>query len=588
MKYVETMPYKQGQKWSDVVDTYMSEARTPEHPLVIMNPLGHTPLSALMVFDTEEEESFDITLRDAQNRVYLSFKTLPRVFHPLALPIALGGAVVEGEGNQGSRFSYTFGAQTLSNVPELAFEGQLPENNLLLVAAADGEGPALGVNAYGELSWLCTESLSHAIKPIGKGRFLCGAPGQLAPPNSGVAIWEMDLLGFVYKEYRFEDGFIGDFALLDEEIVAISQAAWQGTLRDSLVWLNRDNGEMTKRLDLKTILPPIGGSGGQSGSDWFQGASLRYCKEENALYLSGLAQNLVVVVDAITAEVTNLIGDVSQLGEKAVALCKTPLHKGTLEEAYGVTKNDGALYYVNAHRYPKGERKPSQPYEVCKLDTTTDKGQTFLDNDKGLVSPILCDLGFYGENVLVLAGGASNSNSVVPGVLALKRQNDLKLEAHVMLYHEKERRAHLKAATNLAAAALFAPTGQDSIQKQCHIYGQWAPSFEVDIDLPVADEGQLEDEMTIEFWQDDTRLYLSGSFFKGEACVLILRKGEEKHQYFLVTNRKPFGAEWIYTYAGGIERQLNWAIPVDHLKGEWTIDILIDDTLLHSKEVLKR
>ena len=91
--------------------------------------------------------------------------------------------------------------------------------------------------------------------------------------------------------------------------------------------------------------------------------------------------------------------------------------------------------------------------------------------------------------------------------------------------------------------------------------------------------------MHIEFWQDDARLYLSGTFYKGEACTLILRRGDERHQFFLTTNRKPFGTEWLYTYgASDVERRLNWAIPCAHLKGKWQIDLLIDDILYHRKE----
>ena len=111
--------------------------------------------------------------------------------------------------------------------------------------------------------------------------------------------------------------------------------------------------------------------------------------------------------------------------------------------------------------------------------------------------------------------------------------------------------------------------------------GQWRPSFEIDIDLPHTSEGQLEDDMHVEFWQDDARLYLSGTFYKGEACTLILRRGDERHQFFLTTNRKPFGTEWLYTYgASDVERRLNWAIPCAHLKGSW----LIDDILYHTGE----
>ena len=42
----------------------------------------------------------------------------------------------------------------------------------------------------------------------------------------------------------------------------------------------------------------------------------------------------------------------------------------------------------------------------------------------------------------------------------------------------------------------------------------------------------------------------------------------------------------LYTgYTTDVERRLNWAIPCAHLKGQWQIDLLIDDILYHSNEV---
>lgn len=581
--------YYQIAGWRLFGDAMYEAKPTPASPLVMRDPLERAPLSVLLAFNTDEDEAFDVTLCDSQDRVYLSFKSEPSSYHAFVLPTTVGGAKVHGEGTRGSIFDEAFEAINIEGLPTIDFKGQLSENQLLLMAAADGEGPAWGINCYGEVSWLCDYSLSHTIKPMDNGHFYCGGFDQLAPPNSGVAIWEMDLLGWLHRDYRFEDGFVGDFAVLEDELVAITQAAWQGTLRDTLLWIDKESGETTRRLDLKSVLPPIGGSGGQSGSDWFQGASLRYHKESGLLYLSGLAQNIVMVVDAQTAEVVDIIGDVALLGESVQKKSKHPLAKGVFEEAYGVTRRDDALYYVNAHRYPNGERTASLPFDVQKLDLETGTADTFICNQDALVSPFLCDLSFYDDKVLILAGGMSNSNSIVPGVLALKKQDDLKLAAQVMLYKGRDKIAQLWVGTNLASAALITAKGVDDYMKDNDVLGQWTPSFEVDIDLPVASEGRLEDEMNIEFWCDDERLYLSGDFFKGEACVLILSKGEEKHQFFLTTNRKPFGAEWIYTYAGGIERKLNWAIPMEPLSvGEWTIDILIDDMLLHSKETVVR
>lgn len=591
------------------------ESGTPDAPVVVRDPYGVAPLSALVCFTTAQAESFSVQLSDAQGRTYLRYDTPPATIHRIIVPALVNSVSCSfaAVGTNGTRVQLALPLAEVEAPMLVAMEGAAPENTLLYALPADGAGQPVAVNAFGDLCWTLTLPLNHRLTFLENGHFLCGAPLQLAPPYSGTAIWEMDALGHIYHEWRFEDGFVSDFALLPNgTIVAITQAAWQGTARDMLVWLDGESGQVLKRLRAADVLPKVNGTAGQSGSDWFQGISLRHDSATNLLYWSGLAQNVVLEIDAANAEVQRIIGSVDGWEEKRSAhsettgsitasvdgwnaahtrldLFKRPVISGTFEETYGVQRWGDALYYVNANRYPLGRKLASTAFNINRLDLKSGRISRYLPNDEGLISPVFCDLKLYNEETaLVLAGGLSNSDSLRPAVFARERQEDILLSAQAWYYVNGERQTTWRFDDNLVQVDLWQPeTLRFTIGAET-VLGEWVSSFELDIELPHTSEGRLEDDMHIEFWQDDARLYLSGTFYKGEACTLILRRGDERHQFFLTTNRKPFGTEWLYTYgASDVERRLNWAIPCAHLKGKWQIDLLIDDILYHSNEVAK-
>lgn len=567
---------------------------TPEAPVVIVDPYGIAPLSALLCFDTVVHEAFVVTLYDGKGRAYLTYQTPRAVAHRIIIPGLVNGQAcrLEAVGSGGSQVNIELPVVRVAAPLEGQREGREMVDGWLFVLPADGAGQPIAVNAYGDLCWTLTLPLNQRLTMLENGHFLCGAPLQLAPPYSGTAIWEMDALGHVYKEYRFEDGFSGDFALLPNgQIVAITQSAFRGTARDVLVWLDGESGEERMRLRAADVLPPMGGTEGQTGTDWFQGTSLRYDRTSGLLYWSGQAQNVVIEIDAATAEVARIIGHVDGWDEEhtAMALFKRPVFRGTFEEAYGVQRWGDSLFYINANRYPLGKKLMPKPFNINCLDLKSGRVRSFLDNEDDLLSPVFCDLCLDDAgNALILAGGLSNSQSRIPAVFARERQENIVLSAKVFLYHGGERVSSWTFDDNIIACALWQPAKETLVHSMetTGVLGAWAPCFEIDMMLPVNSELPLHNELDVQFWQDEARLSLSGTFFQGEVCLLILYRGEERHQFYLTTNRQPFGCDWLYTYIDGEERRLNWAIPCSHLKGTWHIDLQIDDVLYHSGETV--
>lgn len=605
MKYSAGMIGEQRAKTRSLEARLAAEPGTPSAPTVIRDPYGISPLTSLICFSTEQPVLFIVSVRDALGHTLLRYETPRTTTHRIIVPAQVAGEVchVTALGSDGSRLQVRLPAVVVEAPMMTAVEGAAPEGTLLYALPADGAGQPVAVDSLGRLCWTLTLPLNHRLTFLENGHFLCGAPLQMAPPYSGTAIWEMDALGHIYHEWCFEDGFVGDFARLsDDSLVVISQRAWQGRVRDTLLWLDTETGTVTGRLAASDVLAQTNGTAGACGSDWFQGTSLRYDAAHDLLYWSGIGQNVVLEVDAKTAQVQRIIASPEGWEEDVptenslmrtwdekhtrLDLFACPLRTGTFEEAYGVQRRGDGLYYINANRYPLGRKLAPTPFTVNRLDLTSGEVSLFLPNKEALVSPLFCDLMLLDDTqVLVLAGGCADSKGVLPGLFAREREEDIALSAQVFLYDEGSEVAHWIFDDNLVHVSLYKPQllsfgyGQESVR------GAWAPAPEFPMDLPVHHKGRLEEELGITFWQDDARLYLSGTFYKGEACTLLLYRDEECHRFFLNTNRKPFGTEWLYTYgASDVERRLNWAIPCAHLRGRWQIALQIEDSLYDSDE----
>ncbi|MDO4281493.1 MAG: aryl-sulfate sulfotransferase [Peptococcaceae bacterium] len=563
---------------------------TASQPTVVYNPYEMAPLGALVCFDTEADVVFDVRLENAAGETFLRYQSPRTKHHRLMVPGRAPGEKTRlvATAGDGTQVDVVLDAVALDAPVSVQTQGEATEGGWLFTLPADGAGQPVAVNARGELLWTLSIPLNHKLHFLDNGHFLTGAPLQMAPPYSGTALWEMDLLGCVYKEWRFEDGFIGGFEVLEDgTIVAISQAAWQGTVRDQLLWLDPASGEIVKRFGAAGILPPYGGSPGQSGSDWFQGVSLRADRERGVLYWSSLAHGAIFEIDAETAALRRVIGPAS-LAEKladGVALCSTG--EAAFREPYVGGRSGDWLYVVNANRYPDGKKQAFAPLSVVRVQLETGAVEPAFADAPALASPLFCDLTLAANgDALLLAGGESDAKGLVPAILAREQEEDIQLAAEVLLVHDGTVATRWRFDDNMIFAARWQPRALAFDATATGVIGHWASSFEVDVELSVSGEGSLADELDLHFWQDDARLYLSGIFFKGEACVLILRQGEVKHQFFLVTNRKPYGTEWLYTYISDEKRYLNWAIPCEHLSGTWQMDLLIDDFLYHSDETV--
>ena len=101
---------------------------TPDAPVVVRDPYGVAPLSALVCFATAQEEAFSVQLSDAQGRTYLRYDTPSATAHRIIVPALVNGEACSfaAVGTDGTRVQLALPLAEVEAPMLVAMEGAAP------------------------------------------------------------------------------------------------------------------------------------------------------------------------------------------------------------------------------------------------------------------------------------------------------------------------------------------------------------------------------------------------------------------------------------------------------------------------------
>ncbi len=556
-------------------------AHTVDNPKIVLNPYGQAPLTAVVCFTTQFPEQFVVSVNGFS---WLTEKTVTHILPVVALRADEDNTIDLLQGET-LRKTLTIRPNALPSGVATTF-GAIHEPNTLFVSLpADNSHLPTAYDGNGECRWIFTERLSHFWKKLANGHFLTGAVPNVAPPYGPTAIWEMDFLGRLYAEYRLPGGAANDVVELPNgNLVVISQSPDGGTAMDELVWVDRKTGSIIKQLSLKSVLTPGLGSPGQSGSDWCHLSSVRYDDAENLLWLTAEMANAVIAVDAATAGVRKVFinskgaDDISEIVQATVVEQVDIIH-----EPAAVYPKDKGVFVLMSNRY--ADKRRTAPLSIVCLNDISGRVEIQAVIDDALRSPILNDIIDLGDGYILHGGGLSNGPLNQTGLFAKNEHPDYKLWSEGVFLNESygiRSRYHIETASyGLWPVALPSVSFRGEVRG---ILGQWGEPVKVDVDLPISAEEDNVSDLALSLSVDGGRLIVSATYFQGEATALILSKGDERLQYFIQNNRRPYGAQWLYSETDRPERYVQWAVPLPETSGEWHVGLWIDGTFYDTDE----
>lgn len=174
---------------------------TLDNPNIILNPYGNAPLSAIILFETDEELPVTITIsgKDASSTIKNTFKSSKKHYLPIygLYPNTTNNIEIKC-GNEIKNITIETDA-----LPEdlLNVENTYTESNSLKFISNDKYTYALDNN--NDIRWYLDIPITKNIISLENGHFLLST-NHLNETNTSNTLIEIDLLGKVYKQYLID------------------------------------------------------------------------------------------------------------------------------------------------------------------------------------------------------------------------------------------------------------------------------------------------------------------------------------------------------------------------------------------------
>ena len=350
---------------------YAAGTYTIENPYVKLNPYLVAPLTAIVMFETEKTAFAKVTVKGKEEAGDMMYRPATDG-KKMVLPIY--GLYEDYENTVVIELS-TGETKTLTITTEPAGE-KLKKPTVMETTAEYMEGNVMFVSptspaytaAYdyaGDARWYTSLNLAFDIKRARNGRLLIGTDRLIMPPYHTTGLYELGMIGKVYKEFRIPGGYHHDqFEMENGNLLILSQIPPRGTVEDYCVLVDRNTGEILKTWDHQDVLPqyPIGGSGTQDQHDWFHNNAVWYDKKTNSLSFSGRHQDIIINRDFETGELNWIIGDPEGWPEEMQKYFFKPVGDGEFDWQYEqhacmVLPNGDIMCFDNGHYRSKVKEK---------------------------------------------------------------------------------------------------------------------------------------------------------------------------------------------------------------------------------------
>ena len=312
---------------------FKSEGYTLDNPNIIVNPYEISPLTALIIFETEEEVAPVVTIVGKDENTTFTHEFSSDTVHYLpiyGLYADYANEIIVECGN----LKKTFTIQTEALPDDFilptsvtADKSQLGNDLYFFTASSSGYTSAYDVN--GDVRWYLTINALWEINRLDNGHLLLSTERLVNTPYYMSGLYEMDLLGKIYKEISLEGGYHHDyFEMPNGNLLVASDDFYNeyGTVEDYVVEVDMTTGDIVKSWDLKDVLNMEDGkSENWVEYDWFHNNSVWYDEATNSITLSGRHQDAVINIDYETGELNWIIGDPTNWSEEYEQYFFTPV-----------------------------------------------------------------------------------------------------------------------------------------------------------------------------------------------------------------------------------------------------------------------
>ena len=601
------------EKQGDLEDDFTSEGYTIDNPKIIVNPYEISPLTALVIFETEEEVSPTVTVvgEDEHSTFTHTFDANTVHYLPIyGLYADASNEVIISYGDVEKKVAIKTEALPDDFIMPTRVEAQKSKlNNELYFFSPSSSGYTCAYDVNGDVRWYLTINALWDINRLDNGHLMVSTERLVNSPYYMSGLYEMDLLGKIYTEFSLEGGYHHDYFELPSGNLLVASNDFNnddGTVEDVIVELDRNTGKIVKTWDLKDILNMEDGkSENWTQYDWFHNNSVWYDEATNSITLSGRHQDAVINIDYETGELNWIIGDPTNWSEEYQKYFFTPVgddFEWQWSQHAAMITPEGYVFILD-----NGNNKSKIEEEYVPAEDSYTRGVMYkIDTDKMTIeqvweygkergsefySPYISDVDYLAkDHYIVHSGGIvyvdgknSNEPAGLGGADALVSDTVELLNDEVIF--------EIVLPTNnyrVEKMSLYQENEDFQLQEVKRI-GSLGETEKEDTKLGfvISNKDISEFDRDFSVTKEIDRLVVSGRFKRGEDVNVLLYNGMKYEVYHIQVSKKPYTALCLDIFTedeteNGIV--INKYINDEGLSGRYSIYLEVDGTIYDTNQ----
>ncbi len=383
---------------------------------IYINPYNTSPLSAMITFYTDSEETVEVIIKGKNNNdIKLDYNEKNK-YHYIPIFGLYANEETDVILNLSNGKSKTFKIKTNKiEAKDIKSNIETEEKEIYFITSPLSMN-TMGIDAYGKLRWY-SEDFYHNVIVLENGHLLVGTNTM---NNNGLStdLLEIDYLGRVYNRYSIESGYLNDFFVKDNgNIIVSSKKEGRATYSDLIIEIDKNTGEIVKTVDIYELFSNIDYSF-TNGLDnaYFNNSGIEYYENTDTLLLTYWAGEFVISLDYSDSSINWIFSNPENFTSSFSNYLLVSTDGTYPESMYSATLNDNVLKVFD-NGYPinsgitaisslKGSYSSANTYEIINNNITL---KNSLNENKKYFSYALGDYEINNDSEIVLFGRELNN-----------------------------------------------------------------------------------------------------------------------------------------------------------------------------------
>ena len=601
---------------SNLEKEFKIDGYTIDNPNIILDPYDASPLTALVLFETDEEVEPTITIIGKDELTTYTYKSKKSNKHYLpiyGLYADYENTIIIEYGNV--RKELTIKTNPLPDhfiLPTSIKADKEKLSNDLYFFTPSSRGYTCAYDTNGDVRWYLTNYAIWNINKLKNGHMLVSTERLINAPYYMTGLYEIDMFGKIYNEYSLDGGYHHDYYEMPNGNLLVASDNFnsdEGTVEDYIVEIDRQNGNIVKKFDLKSILNMEDGkSENWSSYDWFHNNAVWYDEKTNSITLSGRHQDAVINISYETGNLNWIIGDSTNWSSEYQKYFFKPVGDNFewqwSQHAAMITPKGYVFLFDNGNNkskikenYVSAENSYSRGV-MYKIDTNNMTIEQIYEYGKErgseFYSPYISDVDYLDENHYIIHSGGivyvdgKNSNQpaglggadklVSDTVEILNDEIIFEIVLPTNNYRVEKMNFYDNVSYKTGSAKRLGSLGTTKITKTKKGF--------------ILNSKKINEEYNshnISFNLEEDRLVFNGLFKKGTNVNIILYKNMNLNIYKVPISKKPYTALCVDIFT---EEENEKGITVtkyinkEGLKGKYKIYLEIDGTVYNTDKYI--